>query len=151
MANGRSQLDISYYFSGFQAQIAVHAKNILIFGNFLLTDSSKLSMNLKACSHGGAVEDFFFLPTVRSFTRELGESILATPSEFSVNALFIRRTGANGKEVNLSWHARGIEVLDRRSCFVMEGQYFCEALCSRMSGAEAKYCSCLAPPRSLMY
>ncbi len=31
------------------------------------------------------MEDFFFLPTMRSFTRELGESILATPSGFSVN------------------------------------------------------------------
>ena len=69
-------------------------------GNFLLTDSLKLGINLKACSHGGIVEDFFFLPTVRSFTRELGESLLATPSEFSVNESYTHRTSVNGKEVN---------------------------------------------------
>jgi len=64
-----------------------------------LTDSLKLSMNLKACSHGGVVEDFSLLPTVRSFMRELGESILATPSEFSVNPSSRRRTSGNRKEV----------------------------------------------------
>jgi len=45
------------------------------------------------------VEDFFFLPTMRSFTRKLGESILATPSEFSVNACSRHRTSVNRKEV----------------------------------------------------
>ena len=88
-----------------------------------------------ACSHGGIAEDFFSPPPVRSFTRKLRDSFLAMPSAFEITVCSVHRTSANGKEVN--WHARGIEVLDRRSCFVVEGQYFCEALCSRMSGAEA--------------
>ena len=76
-------------------------KKCLILGNFLLTDSLKSGINLKACSRGGVVEDFFFLPTVRSFTRKLGKSILATPSKFSVDIRFICRTSMNGGEVNL--------------------------------------------------
>lgn len=73
----------------------------LIYGNFLLTDSLKLGMKLKACSHGGVEEDFFFLPTVHSFTRELGESILVAPSGFSVNACFRHRTSVNRKDLDL--------------------------------------------------
>ena len=36
------------------------------------------------------MEDFSFLPTMRSFTRKLGKSILATPSEFSVSNVRVR-------------------------------------------------------------
>ena len=90
-------------------------KKILVLGNFLLTDSLKLSMNLKACSHEGAVENFFFLPVVRSFMRELGESILATPSEFSVNALFIRKNvrERKGGQLARSWNVG----LDKQTWF----------------------------------
>jgi len=83
----------------FQGQFAVHAKKSH-FGEFLLTDSLKSGMNIKACSHGGAVEEFFFLPTVRFFTRELGESILATPSEFSVDAYSRHGTRVNRKDLD---------------------------------------------------
>ncbi len=83
----------------FSGPIRCSRKKNLILRNFLLTDSLKSGMNLKACSHGGAVEDFFFLPTVRSFTRELGKSFLATPSKFSVNARSRFGTRIKRKEV----------------------------------------------------
>jgi len=45
------------------------------------------------------VEDSFFLPAVRSFTRKPGESFLATPSDVSVNVCFMCGTRVNRKEV----------------------------------------------------
>jgi len=67
-------------------------------GMFLVDRVLKAAYKLKACSHGGAVEDLSFLPSVRSFTREPVESILATPSEFSIKHILMHRTGLNRKE-----------------------------------------------------
>ena len=74
-------------------------------------------MNQKDSSHGGAMVDFSFLPTVHSFRRKLGESVLATPGEFSVNSYSRHRTSVNNRRYGrghgsgLSAHPRGRDLL----------------------------------------